>query len=90
MPGTEDRNPDSMMLDQMSCEEIVNLMNREDMKAVQAVEKILPQVAKAAEEAADALKSGGRLIYVGAGTSGRLGCWMPRNVLPPSGCRRAL
>ena len=73
MPGTEDRNPDSMMLDQMSCEEIANLMNREDLKAVRAVEKILPQVAKAVEEAAAALKSGGRLIYVGAGTSGRLG-----------------
>lgn len=61
MAGTEDRNPDSMTLDQMSCEEIVRLMNREDQRMVKAVENVLPKIAAAAQRAEDALKSGGRL-----------------------------
>ena len=73
MAGTEDRNRASMALDQMSCEEIVRLMNREDQWMVKAVEAVLPKVAAVAQRAEEALKSGGRLIYVGAGTSGRLG-----------------
>lgn len=73
MAGTEDRNRDSIALDQMSCEEIVRLMNREDQRMVKAVEAVLPKVAATAQRAEEALKSGGRLIYVGAGTSGRLG-----------------
>ena len=73
MAGTEDRNRASMALDQMTCEEIVRLMNREDQRMVKAVEAVLPKVAAAAQRAEEALKSGGRLIYVGAGTSGRLG-----------------
>ena len=73
MAGTEDRNRASMALDQMSCEEIVRLMNREDQRMVKAVEAVLPKVAAVAQRAEEALKSGGRLIYVGAGTSGRLG-----------------
>ena len=73
MAGTEDRNRASMALDQMSCEEIIRLMNREDQRMVKAVEAVLPKVAAVAQRAEEALKSGGRLIYVGAGTSGRLG-----------------
>ena len=73
MAGTEDRNRASMALDQMSCEEIVCLMNRDDQQMVKAVEAVLPKVAVVAQRAEEALKSGGRLIYVGAGTSGRLG-----------------
>lgn len=73
MKGTEDRNPRSMDLDAMSCKDIVELMNSEDMNAVNAVRAVLPEVASAAEMASEALSSGGRLIYIGAGTSGRLG-----------------
>ncbi|WP_396136203.1 N-acetylmuramic acid 6-phosphate etherase [Brevibacillus brevis] len=67
------RNAASEQLDQMSALEIVTLMNREDHKVAQAVERVLPEVARAAELIAQSLDGGGRLFYIGAGTSGRLG-----------------
>lgn len=70
---TESRNPDTMRLDQMTPLEIATVMNREDEKAVRAVREVLPQIGKAIEWAADSLRAGGRIIYIGAGTSGRLG-----------------
>ena len=70
---TEQRNPATMDLDQMSPLEIAVVMNQEDKKAVLAVQQVLPQVATAIQWAADSLRQGGRLIYMGAGTSGRLG-----------------
>lgn len=70
---TEQRNPATMDLDQMSPLEIAAVMNQEDKKAVLAVQQVLPQVATAIQWAADSLRQGGRLIYMGAGTSGRLG-----------------
>lgn len=70
---TEMRNAASEQLDQMSALEIVTLMNREDHKVAQAVERALPEVARAAELIAQSLDGGGRLFYIGAGTSGRLG-----------------
>ncbi len=70
---TESRNPDTINLDEMTPLELASVMNREDGKAVKAVEEVLPQIATAIEWAADSLKSGGRIIYIGAGTSGRLG-----------------
>jgi N-acetylmuramic acid 6-phosphate etherase len=70
---TEDRNPDTFDIDIMSTEEIVRLINREDKKVAQAVEKEIPYIIKAADIVAKAFRSGGRLIYLGAGTSGRLG-----------------
>lgn len=70
---TEMRNAASEQLDQMSALEIVTLMNREDHKVAQAVERVLPEVARAAELIAQSLDGGGRLFYIGAGTSGRLG-----------------
>jgi len=71
--ATEQRNPDTLNLDEMSPGEIVNAMNREDENVVKAVNEVLPEIAKAIELATESLKSGGRLIYIGAGTSGRLG-----------------
>lgn len=71
--STEARNPDSMNLDVMSPLEIVTLMNHEDARAVASVTEVLPQVATAIEWATEALRSGGRIVYMGAGTSGRLG-----------------
>lgn len=70
---TESRNPDTMNLDEMTPLEIAAVMNKEDEKAVKAVEEVLPQVATAIEWAAESLNAGGRIIYIGAGTSGRLG-----------------
>ncbi|RPH96199.1 N-acetylmuramic acid 6-phosphate etherase [candidate division KSB1 bacterium] len=70
---TESRNPDTMNLDTMSVREILEAMNREDSKVPVAVATALPQIEKAVELIVTALRSGGRLIYVGAGTSGRMG-----------------
>lgn len=79
--STEGRNPNTLAIDTASAEEIVRLINNEDKTVAYAVEKALPQIAKAVEAANAALTAGGRLIYCGAGTSGRLG------VLDASECR---
>ena len=60
-------------IDQVSTLEMVTLINQEDQKVAQAIEKVLPQIAAAIDAAAERFKKGGRLIYCGAGTSGRLG-----------------
>lgn len=70
---TEQRNPNSMQLDSLSAQELVALINREDQQVALAVEKCLPQIASAIEKIVAAFERGGRLVYVGAGTSGRLG-----------------
>ena len=70
---TEQRNQRSMELDTMTSLQIVTTMNDEDLRAVQSVTKVLPQVATAIDWAAEALERGGRVFYMGAGTSGRLG-----------------
>lgn len=70
---TESRNEKTMNLDQMSPAQIAAVMNEEDKNVVRAVEAVLPQIAQAIEWATDSLKRGGRIIYIGAGTSGRLG-----------------
>lgn len=70
---TEARNPRTRHLDAMSALELAQAMNREDALAVVAVERVLPTVAAAIDAVAARLRAGGRLIYLGAGTSGRLG-----------------
>ncbi|MBE3598436.1 MAG: N-acetylmuramic acid 6-phosphate etherase [Limnochordaceae bacterium] len=80
--ATEARNPKSYRLDTMSTLEIVSLMNQEDAEVVRAVGAVLPEIARAAELVADRLRAGGRVYYVGAGTSGRIGAldaaeWRP-------------
>ncbi len=70
---TESRNPNTMELDTMSALEIVTVMNREDEKVPAAIRECLPQIALCAQWCAEALRAGGRMIYMGAGTSGRLG-----------------
>ena len=70
---TEKRNPRTMQLDTMSELEIVTTMNEEDARVPLAIAKKLPQIAQAAHWAAEAFERGGRLFYMGAGTSGRLG-----------------
>jgi N-acetylmuramic acid 6-phosphate etherase len=70
---TEKANPATGEIDRMSSLEIARVINGEDEKVALAVRQVLPQVARAMEEIAARLRGGGRLIYVGAGTSGRLG-----------------
>jgi N-acetylmuramic acid 6-phosphate etherase len=78
---TERKNPAADFLDTKKTREILALMNREDQKVAVAVRKALPQITRAVDLAASAMAKGGRLIYMGAGTSGRLG------VLDASECR---
>ena len=70
---TEQRNPNSMHVDSLSALDIVQLMNDEDKQVPLAIEKCLPQIAQAVECIVAAFQQGGRLVYIGAGTSGRLG-----------------
>jgi N-acetylmuramic acid 6-phosphate etherase len=69
---TERQNAASVDLDTKSALEIAQIMNAEDRKVAEAVGRALPQIAQAIDAIADALSRGGRLIYVGAGTSGRI------------------
>ena len=71
--ATEQRNPATTEIDRMSPLEIAQVINAEDAKVATAIQQELPQIARAIEEIAARLRRGGRLIYVGAGTSGRLG-----------------
>lgn len=70
--ATEQRNPRSRGLDMKSTREILRIISREDTRVARAVARELPQITRAADAIARALRRGGRLIYVGAGTSGRL------------------
>ena len=70
---TEQRNPASERLDALPTEEILRVINSEDRKVAEAVAREIPAIAKAADAIAEALRRGGRLFYIGAGTSGRLG-----------------
>ena len=70
---TEQRNQASKNLDHMSSREIVKLMSQEDQKVPLAVSRELPAIARAVDGIVARMQAGGRLIYVGAGTSGRLG-----------------
>lgn len=70
---TESRNVSTMNLDQMSPLEIVTAMNREDRSVPAGIEAVLPRIAQTVSEVERAFRQGGRLFYLGAGTSGRLG-----------------
>jgi len=69
---TEQANPRSEQIDILPALEIVQIINREDQTVAKAVEAVLPQIAQAVEAITSRIEQGGRLIYVGAGTSGRL------------------
>jgi len=73
LPITEQENPRSENLSSLSAAEIVSLMNEEDANVATAVKSVLGEVAKAVDEIVERLKNGGRLFYIGTGTSGRLG-----------------
>jgi N-acetylmuramic acid 6-phosphate etherase len=81
--STEGRNRATEDLDTMSTLEMVTVMNREDTKVPRAIERALPQIAKAVDVIAHAFANGGRLIYVGTGTSGRIGA-LDASECPPT------
>lgn len=70
---TEKRNKNSMTLDTMSTKEIISLMNKEDENVIKAVNQELDAIEKVIEKCIEVIKNDGRIIYVGAGTSGRIG-----------------
>src|SRR4051812_24175181 len=80
---TEQRNPATTDIDRLSALEIVRVINDEDHRVAPAVAGQLEQVARAVEMAEDTFRRGGRLIYVGAGTSGRLGV-LDASEMPPT------
>jgi N-acetylmuramic acid 6-phosphate etherase len=82
---TEQNNPNSQTLDQMTALEIVDLFNQEDAQAIAAIADARVPLAEAIDRTAAALRQGGRLFYVGAGTSGRLGV-LDAAECPPTFC----
>lgn len=70
---TEQRNSNTMNIDCLSAREIVQLINNEDKQVALAIEQTLPAIAQAVDKIVSAFQCGGRLVYIGAGTSGRLG-----------------
>ncbi len=73
LPITEQENPNTANIDRVSTFEAATLINNEDKLVASAVEKVLPQVALAIDKIVERLNNGGRLFYIGTGTSGRLG-----------------
>ena len=81
--ASEERNPDTMELDTLSSIELVTAINEQDRQVPLAIEKELPQIAKAVDVISTAFYNGGRLLYTGAGTSGRLGA-LDASECPPT------
>jgi N-acetylmuramic acid 6-phosphate etherase len=87
---TERENPASVALDTKSTAEILRLINREDQRVAPVVAKTVPQIARAVDMAVRAIREGGRMIYLGAGTSGRLGVLDAAECAPTFGSKRVL
>jgi len=87
---TEQRNPASAAIDTVSTEAALRIINREDAKVAEAVEREIPAIARAVEAIAGALERGGRLFYLGAGTSGRLGVLDAAEIPPTFGAPATL
>lgn len=83
IPITESDNKNTTEIDKVSTLEAVKLINAEDKTVAEAVEKVLPEIASAIEKIVERLKSGGRLFYIGTGTSGRLGV-LDASEIPPT------
>ncbi|MGD0694470.1 MAG: N-acetylmuramic acid 6-phosphate etherase [Terriglobia bacterium] len=87
---TERDNPASVALDTKSTEEILCIVNHEDQRVPPAVRKVIPRIARAVELVVKALERGGRLVYIGAGTSGRLGVLDAAECVPTFGTHRVV
>ena len=88
MLRTEMRNEASAHIDKMDTLEMLRLINRENMNSVMAVDAALDQIAKVCDVVAEQIEKGGRLIYIGAGTSGRLGVMDAAECPPTYGVSR--
>ena len=82
---TELHNPASAALDTKSTQEILRIINREDATVADAVRKVIPQISRAVDLIVERLSQGGRLVYLGAGTSGRLGVLDAAECIPTFG-----
>jgi N-acetylmuramic acid 6-phosphate etherase len=80
---TEKQNPHSMEIDKLSTFKILELINKEDSLIPSAVKRVIPQIEKVVGYTVNALKNGNRIIYIGAGTSGRLGI-LDASEIPPT------
>jgi N-acetylmuramic acid 6-phosphate etherase len=83
LPVTEQENSRTTLIDKLPTLEALRLINVEDKLVAEAVEKVLPEVALAIDKIVERLKNGGRLFYVGSGTSGRLGV-LDASEIPPT------
>ncbi|MDQ3181332.1 MAG: N-acetylmuramic acid 6-phosphate etherase [Acidobacteriota bacterium] len=83
LPVTEQANPRTANIDKLPTLEVVRLINNEDKLVAEAVEKVLPQIAEAIDKIIERLQNGGRLFYIGTGTSGRLGV-LDASEIPPT------
>lgn len=83
IPITERDNENTSEIDKVSTFEAVQLINNEDKKVAAAIEKVLPRIAETVDRIVERLKNGGRLFYVGTGTSGRLGV-LDASEIPPT------
>lgn len=83
LPITEQDNPNTVNIDKVSTLEALRLINAEDKVVAEAVEKVLPEVARAVDEIARRCENGGRIFYIGTGTSGRLGV-LDASEIPPT------
>ncbi|MCY3023612.1 MAG: hypothetical protein NTW87_31925 [Planctomycetota bacterium] len=81
--ATEQPNPRTARLDRLAIPELLRVINREDATVAAAVARTIPQIARAVRKIVPRLKRGGRLFYIGAGTSGRLGC-VDASEMPPT------
>lgn len=84
---TERRNANSANIDILTTEEMLTVINQEDQQVAHAITPYLPQIAQVVDKVAAALQAGGRLIYIGAGTSGRLGILDASECPPTFGTR---
>lgn len=82
---TEKRNDKTMNLDELSVKEVLQIMNQEDQKVALAVKEALPEIEEAVKTIINALKNNGRLVFMGAGTSGRLGVIDAAECMPTFG-----
>lgn len=87
---TERRNDATMNLDELSVETAAKLMNQEDQRVAPSVEQVLPQISQAVGQIISAFNKGGRLIYMGAGTSGRLGVLDAAECVPTFGVSKEM
>jgi len=84
--GTEKRNPKTQDLDLLSTHEVLSIMNEEDLNVVSGIKKALPQIENVVNACAETIRNGGRVVYIGAGTSGRTGLIDSVECGPTFGC----